>query len=222
MRFDYLIFDLDGTLVDTTPALAVALGETLAGLGRRAVSVDAIARITGHGLRALLRSAILMTGGPIGDRELGDAVATFRTAYERVLLDCAIPAEGACAFVHRATAAGARVAVLTNKPTASSIALLAHLGYGEVLDYVVGGDLDVPRKPDPGGVFALLEHWKTQPERALLIGSSRVDLKAGRNAEIQVALICPFGARQRIFGLGADFTVDSFEQLEPLVLGASK
>jgi phosphoglycolate phosphatase len=220
MRFGFLVFDLDGTLVDTTPALSIALAETLSGLSRPSVSVEAIGRITGHGLRALLRSAILMTGGPISDRALSEAVLVFRAAYERNLLERAVAAEGARDAIARVVGHGVRAAVLTNKPTQSSAALLAHLGYGDLLEYVVGGDLDMPRKPDPGGLLTLIEHWRAELDSVLLVGSSRIDLQTARNADVHVALVCPFGARQRVFGLGGDYTLESFEQLESLVFGA--
>lgn len=216
MRFRFLVFDLDGTLVDTTPALTVALDETLDHLGRRHVGADTVARISGHGLRALLRSAVLMSGPPLGDLELSDAVQRFRAAYERELLGRARAAEGALEAIAALTEAGARAAVLTNKPTRSSIDLLDHLGYASLLDYVVGGDLELPRKPDPAGLLTLLEHWHARRDDALLVGSSRVDLQTARNAEVHIALVSPFGDRHRTFGLGADFTLDSFEQLLPL------
>jgi phosphoglycolate phosphatase len=217
MRFRCLVFDLDGTLVDTTPALTIALDETLDGLGRRRLPPEAIARSTGHGLRALLRSAVLMTGEPLSDRDLSEAVVRFRAGWERELVGHAVAAEGALDAVRAAVAAGARAAVLTNKPTKPSVALLAALGYADLLDYVVGGDLGLPRKPDPAGLLTLLDHWQVRRDDSLLIGSSRVDLQTARNAEVQVALISPFLGRQRVFGLGADWTLERFDQLGALV-----
>ena len=216
MRFRYFAFDLDGTLVDTTPALTVGLDETLDQLGRRRVGADTVARISGHGLRALLRSAVLMSGAPIGDLELSEAVRAFRAAYERELIERAVPATGARETIAKLVESGAKAAVLTNKPTRSSVDLLAHLGYADLLDYVVGGDLDLPRKPDPAGLLTLLEHWEARRDDALLVGSSRVDMQTARNADVHIALCSPFGDLHRIFGLGADFVLDGFEQLVPL------
>ncbi len=216
MRFRYFVFDLDGTLVDTTPALTVGLDETLDQLGRRRVGADTVARISGHGLRALLRSAVLMSGAPLGDLELSEAVRGFRAAYERELLGRAVAADGARETIARLVESGARAAVLTNKPTRSSVDLLAHLGYADLLDYVVGGDLELPRKPDPAGLLTLLEHWEARRDDALLVGSSRVDMQTARNADVQIALCSPFGDPHRTFGLGADFVLESFEQLVPL------
>lgn len=217
MRFRYIVFDLDGTLVDTTPALTHALDETLDQLGRRRVGADTVARISGHGLRALLRSAVLMSGSPLSDLSLSDAVHSFRASYERELLQRAVPAAGAREAIERLTMAGAKAAVLTNKPTHSSVDLLAHLGYADCLDYVVGGDLELPRKPDPAGLLTLLDHWQGRRDDALLVGSSRVDLQTARNADVHIALVSPFGERHRIFGLGADFTLDAFDQLDAVV-----
>lgn len=219
MRFPFVVFDLDGTLVDTSPALVRGLDEVLGQLGRRSLDLRTISRITGHGLRALLRSAVVMTGEPLTDPELNAAVSVFRKAYERDLLELATPAPGALAAIQALVEHGARAAVLTNKPTRSSVELLAHLGYGTLLDYVVGGDMDLPRKPDASGLLAILEQWHARRDDGLLVGSSRVDLQTARNADVLCALTSPFGDSRAVFGLGADFVLPSYDALGPLVLG---
>ncbi len=222
MRFPYLVFDLDGTLVDTSPALIRGLDEVLDGLGRRRLEASTVSRITGHGLRALLRSAVLMTGEPLTDGDLSAAVALFRAAYERDLLALALAAPGAQAALAALSARGARCAVLTNKPTQSSVRLLVHQGYIDVVDYVVGGDLELPRKPDAGGLLAILDNWQARREECLLVGSSRVDLQTARNAEVRCAMISPFGEPRSVFGLGADYLLPNFEALVPLATGRSE
>ena len=208
-----VLFDLDGTLVDTAEDLAWALSRTLDGLGRHAVSSAEVRGMIGGGIEELLRQGLAATGGAIVGAEFAKAVDDCRQLYNDHVADRSRPYDGVEEALPALTAAGLRLGVCTNKPEGASRRLLAALGLDDWLPVVVGGDsLDV-RKPDPATARAALDLLAATPETALLVGDSVTDVALARAAGLPVVLVDYGYSQEPVETLGADAVISTLTAL---------
>ncbi len=178
--FAHLIFDLDGTLVDTKADLAAAANYMLRALGLPLLSVDQIESFIGLGARVLIERAL----GQERIDLVADGFALFMNYYNAHLLDRTKPYPGMEAFLVAARTRGMSLSVLTNKPEQPTQAILSGLGLADYFSVVIGGDTLPKRKPDPGGVFVLHKTVACPLTDTLLIGDSDIDIRTGRAAGI--------------------------------------
>jgi phosphoglycolate phosphatase len=212
--------DLNGTLVDTLADLTDALNATLHAHGRSALDAADVRQWSGEGLRSLLRSAFQATGPHLSDPELNDCVHRFRDVYADHLGRRAQLYPGVDAALQSLTGHGVRMSILTNKPELPSLKLVEQMGIRDHFDYLVAGDGDIPRKPDPTGLDDILQQLGNPPRlHVLLVGSSRIDLETARNAGVAVALVDHEPTTWSVRGMGADYVLGHFGQLTALVLG---
>lgn len=194
MRPAGIVFDLDGTLVDSRLDLAAAVNATRESLGLAALPVDAIAAMVGEGARTLLRRAL---PDSIAGAAFDDALALFLDLYFEHCLD----ATGAYPGIPELLAElSPRVplAVLTNKPERHSRRILDGLGLAHHFELLIGGDTLPMRKPDPGGLFHIAARWTTTPPQLVLVGDSDVDVATALAAGSALALVSwGFGALDR-------------------------
>ena len=173
-----LVFDLDGTLVDSRRDIAESANELLASLGAPPLDHDDVVRMVGEGARILV-SRVLAAGGSRED--LDNAFTRFSAIYERRLADHTRPypgvVEGLERLVDRYT-----LAVLTNKPQLHTDRLLEALDLRRYFVHALGGDTAQGRKPDPAGLVSLVAGAGAVPEAALMIGDSWVDAETARRA----------------------------------------
>lgn len=223
MRFPVVLFDLNGTLVDTTADLTAALNATLVPLGRPELDEAQVRTWSGEGLRGLLRAALMTTGPAPTDLEINEWLHDFRARYAAHLGQRARVYPGVAESLTALMAAGVRMAIVTNKPEAPSLGLLAQMQLAHYFDYFMTCDGDVPRKPDPTGALQLMDQLGATAAQTLMVGSSRIDRETAQNAGITCALVQNSdqeSARVQLRGLGADFVLDDFAMLQALVLGA--
>jgi phosphoglycolate phosphatase len=173
-----IVFDLDGTIVDSRQDLADSTNEMLASYGAGPLDVDVVAAMVGEGAKMLVARA-LRAAAPQAD--LVEALARFREVYDRRLLVHTRPYDGLPAILD-AAAARAALAVLTNKPEAPARRLLDAFGLATHFVQVIGGDSGFPRKPDPAGLARIIGDVRSTPERTLVIGDSNVDWETARRA----------------------------------------
>lgn len=213
-----ILFDLDGTLVDTAPDLAGAMNRVLAHFGRPAVSVAAVRDMVGHGARATIAKGLALTGG--GDAAMVEAgVPLFLEHYEAHIADASQPWPGVEAALDALAAAGCQLGICTNKPTALSRALVEALGWAGRFGANVGGDALAVRKPDPAHVLEALLLLGGAQADAAFVGDSIVDVEAARNAGLPVVAVS-FGYSDRpATDLGADVLIDHFDHLLPALQG---
>lgn len=219
MRFPHLLFDLNGTLADTFADLTAALAEVLQQHDRRPLDVSQVRPWSGERLRAILRLAFQATGPTLTDLEIADLLPTFREAYDRHLGERAFLYPGVATTLTGLRQKGVRMSLLTNKPLAPSHRLLEGLGIVQHFEQIVAGDGTVPRKPDPDGLLQLMAAMGGTPDDTLMVGSTRIDLEAGRNAGVRVALVDHDPTSLALRGMGADFVLPRFQNLTALVLG---
>jgi phosphoglycolate phosphatase len=213
--FDYqlIVFDLDGTLIDSRRDLANATNALLVECGAAALPEDRIGRMVGDGAATLVARAF----DAAGLEKPPDALARFLTIYGEHLLDHTRPYPGIAAALD-ALGARASLAVLTNKPLASTREILAGLDLARHFDpdAVVGGDGPFPRKPDPAGLHHLIARAGAVPASTLLVGDSLIDWKTARAASAHVCL-ARYGFGFEGFPLGeigpGDRLIDSLDAL---------
>ena len=175
-RYEHLVFDLDGTLVDSRADLAAAVNYVLRSLGLPELLPPTVYGYVGDGARALIERAL----GPAHGDQVPAGLAAFMDYYGAHLLDATRPYPGMVEALGVLGARGVTLSVLTNKPVAMSRAILEGLGLADRFLDVVGGDSLPVRKPDPAGLERLRALTVTARERMLLVGDSGIDLRTAR------------------------------------------
>lgn len=179
-----LVFDLDGTLIDSRRDLADAANALIVRHGGTPLPVDAIAQMVGNGAALLVRRALTAAGVEADPRSM---LPEFLELYDERLLRTTRLYDGFPAALETLSGRAA-LAVLTNKPLAATERILDALGIAAFFGGVLGGDGPLPRKPDPAGLRHLMDAASADPERTVMIGDSRVDLATARAAATRVCL----------------------------------
>ena len=208
-----IVFDLDGTLVDSAPDLHGAIVSTLADDGRAAITLDDARRFIGDGTRRFVERAYGATGAALEGQELDQAADRFLAHYRRRVADLTQPFDGVERTLRTLKAEGTRLAVCTNKPEAAAVDLLAILGLGDLFDGIAGGDTFPVRKPDPGHLTGLLDRLGVTPEDALMIGDNEHDAATARAAGVLVLLMSYGYARLPLAEIDADGILERFGDL---------
>lgn len=210
---DTIIFDLDGTLVDTAPDLTSALNHVLASAGRQAVALEEVRHMVGFGARAMIFKGLDHTGGRLPEIEIEFLHRRFLDYYRHNISAHSLPYPGAVALLEAFKAAGKALGICTNKPTALAEQLLEELGLDEYFAAVVGGDAVTASKPDPEHLEAVIGSLGGRRKSSLFIGDSEVDLLAGQAINVAVILLTHGYSQHSLSGLGADGLFDNFNEL---------
>ena len=183
--FSLIVFDLDGTLVDSRRDIAESANVLLETCGAHVLPEETIGRMVGNGAATLVARAFAAAGV----EPPPDALDRFLAIYDGRLLKHTRPYPQML-DVLEALSARARLAVLTNKPLAATRGILAGLDLARFFDRkaIVGGDGPYARKPDPAGLLYLASQAGVPPSATLLVGDSRVDWQAARNASTAICL----------------------------------
>ena len=209
-----LVFDLDGTLVDSRRDIAESANELLAALDAPPLDHDEVVRMVGEGAR-LLVSRVLAAGGVRADVEA--AFARFSTIYDRRLADHTRPYPGVVDGLAR-LAERYTLAVLTNKPQHHTDRLLEALDLRRYFVQALGGDTAHGRKPDPTGLTALIGAAGAVAAAALLVGDSWVDAETARRGGARFCFAdYGFGAVPPAGLLPGELRIASFDALQSLL-----
>lgn len=179
-----IVFDLDGTLIDSQRDLAESTNEMLASFGGRALPLDAVAGMVGEGARLLVTRALAAAGL---DSNVDEALARFRAIYDRRLTLHTRPYPGVPDMV-RDLAGHARLSVLTNKPEAPARRLLDAFDLTPHIEDVIGGDSGFARKPDPAGLQHLIEAGGGDASATVFVGDSMIDIETARRARVRMCV----------------------------------
>jgi phosphoglycolate phosphatase len=207
-----LIFDLDGTLIDSKLDLIRSVNAMLVEMGREMLHEDTISGYIGHGAPQLIGRAL---GNGTSEEERERALKFFLTHYEQHKLDstCAYPGVAEALKELR----GFSMSVLTNKPVRVSVRILEGLGLRKYFRTVYGGNSFETKKPDPLGARRILEEFGAAPGEAMVIGDSEVDVQTARNAGTLAATVnYGFGTHDRA-AYPADVYLDRLTDLGPLL-----
>jgi phosphoglycolate phosphatase len=181
-----VVFDLDGTLVDSARDLADAGNALLKSYGAKTLPPEDVIAMVGEGARELVRKLLEARRVPVG---VNEALARFLAIYNTRLVATTRPYDGIVPMLE-ASAAHARLAVLTNKPARATARLLDALELRRFFtDVIAGDDAAIPRKPDPTGLLALVERAGVAPSRALMVGDSPIDVRTAVAAGVPLCLV---------------------------------
>jgi phosphoglycolate phosphatase len=216
-----ILFDLDGTLLDTAQDIALALNRTMVEYGCATLADDDVRRMIGRGSEILIERAL------VSQRRLIDA-ATQAAMVERFFhhygeleesnQDSAQPCDGAAELLHTLHQAGLRAAVVTNKQHRFAAALLERRGLSSWVDVVVGGDTCARRKPDPQPLLFACESLQVPPFESLMVGDSVNDVQAARAAGIPVVCVSyGYNEGRDPRTLDCDVLLDSLREIPALL-----
>ncbi len=206
-----VVFDLDGTLVDTIKDLTFAVNEALDSFGFPKRSCGDVTDFVGNGTLKLIERAL-----PDGkkDAETVSAVhSAFTESYARHYADSSLPYSGMYGLVKELKERGLKLAVLSNKPDRFTKELVEKF-YGGLFDVILGSSGSTPRKPDPKGELSIISGLGLTPEETLHIGDSDTDVLTAHNAGVR-CIGCTWGFRPRqvLENAGADFFADKPSQI---------
>jgi len=212
-----LIFDLDGTLIDSKQDLVLAVNATLRAIGREELPADLVASYVGSGAPVLIGRAL---GGSPDSEELQRALRYFLSHYEQHQLDNTRAYPGVREALVQLN--GTPMAVLTNKPANISVRILEGLGLAQFFQVIYGGNSFATKKPDPLGANTVLSDLQAAASEAAMVGDSEVDVQTARNAGMISAIVnFGFGIHDR-GKYPADVYLDRMEELLPLVARDSR
>lgn len=189
-----VIFDLDGTLIDTLEDLMDATNEVLAGKGYPIRNLDEIRAMVGHGGFKLLQRAL--PAGKNSDLETEEAFTAFKAAYHRRLTNKTRPYSGIEALLAELETKGIQVAVHTNKPQEAATEIVQSLFPQVNFIDIVGYRSEETKKPNPYFTLEIAKHAQVEPESCLFVGDSRTDFHTGKNAGMKPILVT-WGFRDR-------------------------
>jgi phosphoglycolate phosphatase len=208
-----ILFDLDGTLVDTAPDLLGALNHVLTGMALAPVSLDAVAEMIGHGARAMIETGLKTQGAVLSAAEMDAAFERFIAYYVDHIADHSRPFEGAVEALAALRKAGATLTVCTNKRQDLSERLIGALGLSQQFDVIFGADRATNRKPHADHVFETLAAAGGDPARALFVGDSRTDERAARNAGLPFVFVTFGYEAETVEDIAADVAISHYTQL---------
>lgn len=211
-----LIFDLDGTLVDTAPDLLNALNILMMREGRRLINPLEMRHLVGRGAKVLIEKAFLETGSTLTPQRIEALFADFLVEYGAHVAERSLPYPGVVETLESLRRQDVRMAVLTNKPHPMAEALLPALGLSQYFSAVYGAGKKEYLKPDPRIFADVLTDIGGGP--AVMVGDSVTDVQMARNAGVPVVLV-PYGyTPEPAANLGADALVSSFSEVPKAAL----
>jgi phosphoglycolate phosphatase len=211
MKGFLLVFDLDGTLVDSVMDLRAALNEVLRERGHRALSRAEVKHMIGEGVPALVARALAASGADPAEAPM--ALPRFLEIYEANPTQLSRPYPGVPETLATLRRRGYRTAICTNKPQQATLAVMQGLDLLPLFDGVAGGDRFPVRKPHPGHLLQLIAELGARPEASAMIGDNENDAAAARSAAVPLVLVRYGYARVEPESLAADALLDHFSEL---------
>lgn len=212
---DLIVFDLDGTLVDSAPDLAYSVDAMLIQLGRPAAGLEQVRGWIGNGVPMLVQRALTGEMWPAGEPEgFSEALVIFMEIYAANVCERSSLFDGVLDGLRGLKACDCRTACVTNKHSRFTMPLLDQLGVSGYLDFVGCGDQFEKHKPDPLPLLKTAEHFGASPERCIMVGDSANDVQAARAAGFGIFCV-PYGYHRcaRAEDLGADAMIGSLAEL---------
>ncbi len=210
-KISLIVYDFDGTLVDTLFDIADAVNLSLNGLGLRTLSRETICKYVGKGVERLMDQSIKGTGCA----DLSLAVELFRKHYSENLMNHTrfYPfGREILEYFH-----DKKQAICSNKPEDFVRRILVSLESLDLFDAILGGDSLKSKKPDPEGLLHLLNRFQCPPEQAVLIGDSPVDIETGKRAGVYTCVVSfGFGDPEEIAQTEPDCSIDHLSELKDL------
>lgn len=215
MQTPTVVFDLDGTLVDTAPDLMAGLNHVLSMEGMDPVHYDDMTFLVGQGARAMIERGFALRNRSLDPARLTELLDLFIEHYLSEMPGKSAPFAGVVKSLEALKAAGFRLAVCTNKLERLTLPLLAGLKLEGYFDAVAGGDTFDVRKPDPGHILKTIERAGGDVRRSIMVGDSVNDIMAAQKAGLP-SIAVPFGYSDvPVETLSPTRVIDHFDELTP-------
>jgi phosphoglycolate phosphatase len=212
-----VVFDLDGTLVDTAPDLTRATNHVLAMRGRRPVSNKDVREMVGLGGRTLIRRGFAATGQSVAEEEIEELFQVFLGYYARNIAVDSKLFPGSKQVLDLCRDQGMRLGICSNKPEVLSRALIDGLGLSGYFGAIVGMDTISIAKPDPRIYGETLRQLDVNGGRTVMIGDSETDVLTARAAGVPVIGVTFGYTLMPVAAFGPDYVADSYEEMWPLI-----
>ncbi len=213
-----LIFDLDGTLIDSAPDIAHALNHLLGELGLRSLDIATVRSLVGDGAPELMRKALAIAGRDVAPADIPPLFERYRAYYLENATRLTRPYAGVPETLAALRASGHRMVVCTNKIQKPTLKILDGLDLTKFFDGVMGGDVTPARKPDPRHLLAALALIDGAPNEAVMIGDGINDALAAKAAGIPLLILDSGYGEVPARDLGGDLLLESFSEI-PEALG---
>jgi phosphoglycolate phosphatase len=212
--FNALLFDLDGTIIDSAPDVCSSLNRALDAMERPPITVEDTKMLVGFGARTLCDKALAMTGEPASEDDVELLLTGFLDGYRKNPCEHTIIFPGALDALNLFLGAGIQLGICTNKPEATCFPVLDALGLRHFFSSVICGDTIEFSKPDPRHIFHTLDEMGAELSDAAFVGDSEADVEAANNAGLPCILVT-FGYCHAPFNsLNADAIIDHFDDLD--------
>jgi phosphoglycolate phosphatase len=217
MPVEALIFDLDGTLVDTAPDLTAATNHALSLIGRRPISQSEAQNFVGHGSRALIKLGCEATGGIVDEVTLKRLNLALLEYYSDNIARHSVVFPGLLDILHKAREAGLRLGVCTNKVENLSHKLLAALKIDDLFGAVVGGNTLPIMKPDPAPYLEVASRLGVNAANSIMIGDSETDIRTAQNTGVPVIAVTFGYTPQHVSTYNPTYVIDHYDQAWPII-----
>ena len=211
--FDALIFDLDGTLIDSAPDVCASVNRVLAENGRRQLTLDEAKDMVGWGGRVLVEKALATTGDAGTPEMIDSALEAFLVTYADRPAEHTSVYPGVIEMLETLKADGVKLGICTNKPTATTPPVLKAMGLDLFFEVISCGDAVPHKKPDGRHVLACIEQLGATPKTTAMIGDSENDISAAIDAGIRSVCVTFGYAHVALNEIGADALIDHFDAL---------
>ena len=208
------IFDLDGTLTNTLESMTYSVNLTLEEMGLSKITKDQCRLFVGNGARVLMEKSLKVAGDTDASR-IEEGMEIYGRIFDQSCTYHVTPCEGVPEMLYKLKEQGVKLAVLSNKPHCQAVKVV-HAIYGEKLfDWVQGQKDEIPRKPDPAGVFYVAKKLGVDYKECLYVGDSEVDVVTGKNAGVKtIAVTWGFRTKEELMIAGAQYMIDKAEKLQ--------
>ena len=207
------IFDLDGTLTDTLESLTYSVNETLKELKLKKITQEQCRSFVGNGARCLIERA-LVAGGDLEKSQMEPAMEIYGRIFGENCTYHVTLYEGIPEMLKALKDRGIHLAVLSNKPDRQTVKVVKEIFGDNIFDYAQGQKDGIRRKPEPDGVWYLMEQMQVSKEECLYIGDSEVDAATGKNAGLKtIGVLWGFRDRKTLETAGADHLIERPEEL---------
>ena len=207
------IFDLDGTLTNTLESMTYSVNLTLEEMGLSKITKDQCRLFVGNGARVLIEKSLKAAGDTDASR-IEEGMEIYGRIFDRNWTYHVTPYEGIPEMLKALKDKGIQLAVLSNKPDRQTVKVVKAIFGEELFDYAQGQKEGIRRKPEPDGVWYLMEQMHVSKEECLYIGDSEVDAATGRNAGLKtIGVLWGFRDRKTLETAGADHLIERPEEL---------
>ena len=207
------IFDLDGTLTNTLESMTYSVNLTLKEMGLSQITKDQCRMFVGNGARVLIEESLKVSGDPKASR-IEEGMKIYGRIFDQNCTYHVTPYEGIPEMLKALKDRGIHLAVLSNKPDRQTVKVVKEIFGDNIFDYAQGQKDGIRRKPEPDGVWYLMEQMHVSKEECLYIGDSEVDAATGKNAGLKtIGVLWGFRDRKTLETAGADHLIERPEEL---------